>query len=253
MEGLFGFLVAIVIGMTGAGGGTLTVPVLVLVFGMPTAEAVGTSLVFSTAVKLISTPVYVLRRQFCARALVRMLAGGLPGVIAGTFLLTCLHSRRLEPAVLAFVGATIAVLAIYSLWRLSHGHASGSHIDRSRWLPWVSLPIGLEVGFSAAGASALGSVALLSLTALNTTAVVGTDLAFGLVLAGAGGGIHVALGNVNGRVVAELLAGGVAGALLGPWLALRIPARPMRAALSVVLSVLGAQLFWRGVTSFGAS
>jgi uncharacterized membrane protein YfcA len=229
------------------------VPVLVLVFGLPTAEAVGTSLVFSTVVKLVCTPVYVLRRQFSMRVLARLLAGGLPGVIAGTFLLSGLHAGRLEHAVLAVVGATIAVLAIYSLWRLWHGHSWGPHIDRAGWLPWVSLPIGLEVGFSAAGASALGSVALMSLTCLTSTVVVGTDLLFGLALAATGGGLHMALGNVNGRIVAELLAGGLAGALVGLWLAVRIPARHMRAALSATLSVLGAQLFWRGVTSLVAS
>ena len=253
MPALLGFLIALTIGMTGAGGGTLTVPVLVLVCGLPTAEAVGTSLVFATFVKLFCTPVYVLRRQFCARTLVRLLSGGLPGVVAGTFVLSGLHSRRLEHVVLALVGGTIAVLALTSLRRLRHIHASATQRNRSRWLPWAALPIGLEVGFSSAGASALGSVALLSLTSLTTPVVVGTDLLFGLALSATGGGLHFVLGNVNTPIVGELLAGGIAGALAGPWLALCIPPRPMRAALSVVLSMLGAQLFWRGVVWLVAS
>jgi uncharacterized membrane protein YfcA len=249
MEAVFGFLIALVIGMTGAGGGTLTVPVLVMLCGLPTTEAVGTSLVFATVVKLISTPVYVLRKQFSGRVLAGMLVGGLPGVIAGTLLLSGLQARGLEHVVLATVGGTIAVLALGSLWRLRPKNNSRTPVDRSQWLAWVAVPIGLEVGFSSAGASALGSVALLSLTPLSSPVVVGTDLLFGLALSAAGGGLHLALGNVNGRIVTELLAGGVAGALTGPWLALCIPARPMRAGLSFVLSILGAQLFWRGVSS----
>ena len=249
MEVLFGFLIAIVIGMTGAGGGPLTVPVLVLACELPMAEAVGTSMVFVTMVKLLSAPVYVWRRQFSGATLLRLLAGGLPGVVAGALLLRGLHTRKLEHTVLAVVGGTIAITAMASLWRLRGGKPAASKCDRSRLLPWVALPIGLEVGFSSAGAGALGGIALLSLTPLAPQVIVGTDLLFGLSISAAGSGLHLALGKVNGHVVAQLLAGGVAGALAGPWLAARVPVRAMRAALSLVLSVLGVQLFWRGVAS----
>jgi uncharacterized membrane protein YfcA len=205
-------------------------------------------MVFATVVKLVAAPLYVLRRQFSAAALSRLLAGGLPGVLAGTLLLSGLHTKGLENAVAAVVGCVTVISAIASLYRLRH-NATGSvpKRERSRWLPWVALPIGLEVGFSSAGAGALGGIALLSLTPLAVTAVVGTDLLFGLGLSAAGSGLHLALGSVNGPVAARLLAGGVAGAMAGPWLATRIPVLAMRTALSVVLSILGAQLFWRGV------
>jgi uncharacterized membrane protein YfcA len=247
MTALAGFLIAAMIGMTGAGGGSLTVPVLVLGCGLPVAEAVGTSLVFGTIVKLLSTPVYILRRQCSIKALLRLLVGGLPGVIGGTIMLHRLGTPRLEHAVLAIVGATIMLSAIVSLWRMRHGAGAAPLRDRSRWLPWIGLPIGLEVGFSSAGAGALTAVALLSLTPLSMSTIVGTDLLFGLCLSGAGSGLHLAMGQVNGHVAAQLLAGGVAGALVGPWLAMRVPVRVMRAALSLVLSILGAQLFWRGL------
>jgi len=253
MEAILGFLIAIVIGMTGAGGGTLAVPVLVLACGLPTAEAVGTAMVFATAVKLLSAPFYLWRRQFRAATLVRLLAGGLPGVLLGALLLDGLRSGRFEHAVLAIVGATTAVLAIASLWRLRHSGPLRPRRDRSHWLPWVGFPIGLEVGFSSAGAGALGGIALMSLTPLSASAVVGTDLMFGMALSAAGGGLHFALGNVNVPLACRLLTGGIAGALAGPWLATRIPVRAMRAALSATLSVLGAQLFWRGVTLFVSS
>jgi len=245
MEAIFGFLIALVVGMTGAGGGTLTVPALVLACGVPTAEAVAASLAFSTVVKLLAAPVYVLRRQFCAGTLARLLAGGVPGVLAGSLLLSRLNTRGAESVAAAIVGGAIAVFAVASLWRLRRPLLT-RRAERSRWLPCVALPIGLEVGFSSAGAGALGGVALLSLTPLHATAIVGTDLLFGLGLSAAGSGLHLAMGTINGNVVARLLAGGVAGALAGPWLGARIPARAMRAALSGVLCVVGAQLFWRG-------
>jgi uncharacterized membrane protein YfcA len=85
---LFGFLISLVVAMTGAGGGSLTVPVLVLVCGLPMSEAVGTSMVFVTVVKLLSAPVYIFRRQFSLKTLVRLLLGGLPGVAVGAVLFT---------------------------------------------------------------------------------------------------------------------------------------------------------------------
>ena len=250
MEALLGFLIAALIGMTGAGGGSLTVPVLVMGCGLPITEAVGTSLLFGTIVKLLATPVYIWRRQFSLPALGRLLAGGLPGLLAGTVVLRRLGTPGLEYVLFTVVGGTTTISALASLWRLRHSAVSKCVQDRSRWLSFVALPIGLEVGFSSAGAGALTAIALLSFTPLATPVVVGTDLLFGLSLSAAGSGLHLALGDVNSQMAVKLLAGGVAGALAGPWLAMRIPVRALRAALSLVLSCLGVQLFWRGVAPF---
>jgi uncharacterized membrane protein YfcA len=244
----FGFIIAMVVGMTGAGGGSLTVPVLVLACGLPIGDAVGTSLVFVTMVKLLSAPAYLLRRQFNTRTLFRLLAGGLPGVLVGAVVFTELQTKWLENAVLAAVGGTMAVLAITNLWNSFHRSTWIPKRDRTHWLPWVAIPIGLEVGFSSAGASALGGIALLSLTQLSPAVIVGTDLLFGLGISVAGSGLHLMLGKVNGGLVSQLLAGGVAGALVGPWLATKVPTHALRTALLLVLSIFGAQLFWRGVS-----
>lgn len=248
MEALLGFFIALVIGTTGAGGGSLTVPVLILLCKMPIAEAVGTSMLFGTIVKLLSAPAYILRRQCNAAVLGRLLAGGLPGVAAGTLLLRELGTPTLQHAMLAIVGSTITVSALASLWRLRQTAPSPAESARLRWLPWIALPIGLEVGFSSAGAGALTGIVLLSFTSLATPVIVGTDLVFGLCLSAAGSGLHLAFGRIDGPAAAQLLAGGVAGALAGPWLAMRLPVRAMRAALSVLLAILGAEMFWRGVT-----
>jgi hypothetical protein len=150
--------------------------------------------------------------------------------------------------VLATVGGTIAILALGSLWRLRPKNNCRTAADRSQWLVGAC-PDWLGGGFLFGWSQRARKRRPASLTPLSSPVVVGTDLLFGLALSAAGGGLHLALGNVNGRIVTELLAGGVAGALAGPSLALCIPARPMRAGLSLVLSILGVQLFWRGVSS----
>ena len=72
---LLGFLISIFIGMTGVGAGTLTTPLLILLFGVPARVAVGTALIFGAVVKIITSPVYMARRQVDWRTLAFMLAG----------------------------------------------------------------------------------------------------------------------------------------------------------------------------------
>ena len=79
MTYLLGFVIAIAIGLTGVGAGTLTTPLLILAVGLPARVAVGTSLIFGAVVKIITSPVYMARRQVDWRTLGIMLAGGVPG------------------------------------------------------------------------------------------------------------------------------------------------------------------------------
>src|SRR5258705_985240 len=80
-----GFVIAVAIGLTGVGAGTLTTPLLILTVGLSARTAVGTSLIFGAVVKIITSPVYMARRQVDWRTLGFMLAGGVPGVVIGGF------------------------------------------------------------------------------------------------------------------------------------------------------------------------
>ncbi len=247
MEFVTGFLIALAIGLTGVGGGTITAPVLMLFFGLPPAQAVGTALTFTAAVKLLAAPLHLYRGHVNFRVLGYLLLGGLPGVLAGSLLLdrmTTTNRNGLLPAVL---GATIAITALINLYRMTRPAAPRPERDRSGWLAALALPIGAEVGFSSAGAGALGTLALFSLTSLTAAQVVGTDLTFGLALSLVGGGIQFTAGNYSGAMLAKLIAGGLAGALVGTHLAGVLPARALRAAVCVWLVTLGGQLCWTGV------
>src|ERR1700730_13562084 len=190
---LIGFLIALAIGLTGVGAGTLTTPLLILAVGLPARIAVGTSLIFDAVVKIITSPVYMARRQVDWRTLGFMLAGGVPGVLIGVFLLRGLDAKLITGA----IGVTIVVVALFNLFRPTTEHRR----DRTKWRTLLARPIGTEVGFSSAGAGALGALSLLSLTKLSPTAVVGTDLVCGLVLSLIGGGVNAAFGNLNGVVL----------------------------------------------------
>lgn len=248
MEIAAGFLLALIIGLTGLGGGTLTMPVLTLM-GLPVGAAVATALTFTAAVKLLAAPVYLWRRQVDGRVLAWLLLGGMPGVVAGTFLLQSLNKESLEGPVLVVVGLIVVSASFVALTKSRHVAEHTGGTDRPRLLPWLAAPIGLEVGFSSVGAGALGTLVLMRLTKLQAAKIVGTDLLFGLGLSLAGGGLHLALGGVQLDTLAKLLAGGLPGALLGAKLAGTVPSRPLRTGLCVWLMALGTQLVWRGAAA----
>ena len=111
----------------------------------------------------------------------------------------------------------------------------------------IVAPIGLEVGFSSAGAGALGTVVLLRYTTLLPSEVVGTDLAFGLLLSILGGGVHAGLHGVPWEILSKLLIGGIPAVLIGTQLASILSPKKMRLALCVWLIYIGTQLSYRGI------
>jgi uncharacterized membrane protein YfcA len=245
MTFLVGFVVAMAVGLTGVGAGSVTAPVLILLFGTTPVDAVGTSLVYAAVIKLAVAPLYLWRKQVSLRVLTLLCAGGVPGVLAGVILMGVLDRKRYENLLLLLIGATVAIMALYSLYRSISKHAPAVGRDRPAWLPWIAAGIGAEVGFSSAGTGALGSLVLLNLTSLPPAQVVGTSILFGLILSLIGGGFHLSAGHYNGAILWQLLAGGLAGVFVGANLTTVLPARPLRIALSACLSGLGMQLCWK--------
>ncbi len=246
MEIVLGFIIAVAIGVTGVGAGVITAPVLILFLHVPPVRAVGTALVFSTAVKLLVVPMQIYRKQVDYRVLGYLLAGGIPGVLAGSLILAKLNTKGYQGILYAALGSTIVIMAALNLYRIWFRPGRGSK-DFSRWLPAIALPIGAEVGFSSAGAGAVGSLALLWMTPLTAARVVGTDLFFGLALSMIGGGFQLSAGNYELAILTQLVIGGVFGAFAGTYLAAITPQRAFRIVLSIWLITLGVQLCWSGV------
>lgn len=242
MEYLVGFFIALFIALTGVGAGTITVPILILFLNVPAAMAVSIGLMFSAVVKLILLPVHLVRSTVSWRTLGWMLAGGVPGVLVGSLLLSRLVHAGSQTALNAILGAILVSTASWQiLFSFRPMKDRTDKPDRSRILPWLMLPVGAEVGFSSAGAGALGSAALLSLTPLAPATVIGTDIAFGFVMSLIGSGAHLWTHSANSNLLMHLVAGGCVGAIAGAILSTRVPHRPLRIALWVWLLLLGGQ------------
>src|SRR6266568_2295116 len=251
MSFFIGFFVAFAVGLTGIGGGSFTVPALVLIVGLTAGEAVGTAFVFAGVLRLVAAPFYLLGKRFHARYLWLLLLGAIPGLVLGTFVLRLLGEEGGNPVVVIVLGIVLAASSSVTFAPRVQNPAFAQ--KNSRWLPWLALPIGVEAGFSSAGAGALGTVLLLNYSEMAPPQVVGTDLVFGLVLAVIGGAFHWKFGAINSLVLGQLLAGGVPGVLFGCALARHVPARKLKLVIAMIAVFAGVQLVWNGTRTLLAN
>jgi uncharacterized protein len=251
MNLLLGFLIALAVGLTGIGGGSFTVPALVLLLGLTAGEAVGTAFVFAGVLRLCAAPFYLRGRQFHAPYLWLLLQGAIPGLLIGTMALQLMGRAAGNPVVTILIGIVLAASSSVSF--APQAQNPGFARKNSGWLPWLALPIGLEAGFSSAGAGALGTVLLLNYSEMTPREVIGTDLVFGLVLALIGGAFHWTIGAVNAPVLIQLLAGGLPGVLCGCALARIVPARKLKLVVALIALFAGIQLVWNGTQALLAN
>lgn len=244
MDSVIGFVIALAVGMTGIGGGSFTVPALVLLAGLTSGEAVGTAFLFAAVLRLIAAPFYLAGKQIHSKYLWLLLQGAVPGLVIGIVILRLLNRNAGSPLVIILLGVTLMASSSVTFIRRIQNQSFAR--KNARWLPWLALPIGVESGFSSAGAGALGTVLLLNYSEMSPGQVVGTDLLFGLVLAVIGSLFHWSFGSISMPVLLQLLAGGIPGVALGCLLARRIPAARLRTAVAMIAILAGLQLVWAG-------
>src|SRR6202034_3600844 len=73
-----GFFVGLLVGLTGVGGGALMTPLLILLFGIHPATAVGTDLLYAAATKTAGSLVHGFNRTIDWRVVRRLATGSVP-------------------------------------------------------------------------------------------------------------------------------------------------------------------------------
>ncbi len=108
MHYFVGFLIALAVGLTGVGGGSFTVPALVLLAGLTAGEAVGTAFLFAGVLRLIAAPFYLAGKHIHSRYLWLLLQGAVPGLLVGTWALQLLNRDAGNPIVILLLGIILA-------------------------------------------------------------------------------------------------------------------------------------------------
>jgi uncharacterized protein len=254
---VIGFLV----GMTGAGGGALMTPMLILLFGVQPAAAISSDLVAAVVMRPIGAAVHLRRRTVNLRLVGWMVLGSVPMAFLGAYLLHLIGNakaaqRHVELAlgVALLVGASAMVLR-YVLDRRSGETRRGMvHEVVARPVPTVLIGMigGIVVGMTSVGSGSLMIVMLLFLyPTLGAKQLVGTDLtqAVPLTLAAALGALT--FGHVEFGITTSLIIGSVPAVFVGSLVSSSAPDRYIRPIITFVVGASGLKYVGVGTTALG--
>jgi uncharacterized protein len=251
---LAGFLVGVLVGFTGVGGGALMTPILVFLFGVAPQTAIGTDLLFASMTKAVGGWVHGQRGSIDWLVLRRLSLGSLPAAALTVAVLRYapaqagLRAMLLPSLGVALVLTAIAMLFKAQLYQLGRRLRTVSPERFKRFQPPLTVLAGVALGvlvtLTSVGAGALGVVMLVYLYPFRLTPakLVGTDIAHAIPLTLVAGLGHLSLGNVDVRLLGALLVGSIPGIIIGSRLTLRMNERYVRSAIAVVLAVVGARL-----------
>ncbi len=256
-------IVGFLVGMTGAGGGALMTPMLILLFSVTPAKAISSDLVAAVVMRPFGAAVHLRKGTVNHRLVGWMVLGSVPMAFLGAYLLHLMGNAKadqehIELALGAalLLGAAAMVLR-YGLDRRGGARRTGvvSDLDvhPARTVA-IGMVGGLIVGMTSVGSGSLMIILLLFLyPMLGANQLVGTDLtqAVPLTIAAALGAL--AFGHVDFGVTTSLIIGSVPAVLVGSLLSSSAPDRYVRPAITFVIFASGLKYVGVGTTALGWS
>lgn len=250
---LAGAFVGLAVGLTGVGGGSLMAPILILLFGVSPATAVGTDLWFAALTKTVGGVVHEKHGGPDWQIVKRLALGSLPVAALTVWWLQTANFHQIKSGtIMHALGFVLIATAIATLFKAPiHRWATGARptaIKASPWQPAATIGAGAILGFlvtlTSVGSGALGAAMLLTLYPFRLSArrLVGTDVVHAVPLTFIAGLGHFWIGNVNMTMLGELLVGSVPAVVIGSLLAHRLSDTWVRPILSVILVFAGYRL-----------
>jgi uncharacterized membrane protein YfcA len=248
---LSGFFVGLLVGQTGMGGGALMTPLLILLFGVHPATAVGTDLLYASATKTVGTLVHGLNHTVRWRIVARLAMGSVPATALTLLVISKLDlSGSIASSIIASVLGVLLLFTSLSLFfRRQFLAFAGARLlaiepkQTTVLTVTTGAVLGVLVTISSVGAGALGVTALLLLyPRLPMAIIVGSDIAHAVPLTLVAGVGHWFLGSVDWPLLMSLLTGSVPGIILGRYLSAHVPDTVLRPILATTLMVVGGRL-----------
>jgi uncharacterized protein len=254
-------VVGLLVGVTGAGGGALMTPMLILLFSVKPSTAISSDLVAAVVMRPIGAAVHMTKKTVNFSLVGWMVAGSVPMALLGSYVLHLMgnstsaqHNVEITLGAALLLGAAAMVLRTFldrrsGQARLGVVHELTVHPARTVAIGMVG---GFVVGMTSVGSGSLMIVLLLFLyPALGANQLVGTDLtqAVPLTLAAALGSL--AFGHVELSVTTSLVIGSVPAVVVGSFLSSRAPDRYIRPAIMFVIFASGLKYVGVGTTALG--
>lgn len=222
-----------------------------LLLGYSASTAIGSDLLFSLGTKVVAFLTHVRARTVHYRALAFLSLGGIPGALVGVLITGWLHAHlpftTVEHVLRTALGVALLVAAAavaFTQTIRSDGVESAPALPQVR-LATIGFVVGTLVSITSIGSGSLTlPLLLLVLSTAQLRRLVGTDVAFAVVLLVPAILGHWKLGDINFKLAGLLLAGSVPGVLVGTPLVKYLPERGFRIGLAVILTAVGVRLFF---------
>ena len=250
---LSGFAVGALVGMTGVGGGSLMTPLLILLFGVHPATAVGTDLLYAAATKTGGSLVHGFARSIDWRVVRRLATGSVPATLVTLAILSHFNlsgdaARNLITLVLSVALLATAFVLVFGEAIVAAYRARVAELDSQRTARntvLVGIVLGVLVSISSVGAGAIGVIALIMLyPQLPMARIVGSDIAHAVPLTLIAGTGHWMMGSVDWHIMGSLLVGSLPGIFVGSYFAIRVPERALRLVLATTLFVVATRIVY---------
>ena len=255
-------VVGLLVGLTGAGGGALMTPMLILLFGVTPSSAISSDLVAAVLMRPVGAAVHLRKGTVNMRLVGLMVLGSVPMAFLGSYLLHLLGSggeadqTHVEIALgtALLVGAAAMVIR-YMLDKRSGQQRLGTITDVTvRTLPTIVIGAvgGLIVGLTSVGSGSLMIVLLLFVYPLiGANQLVGTDLTQAVPLTAAAALGALTFGHVVFAVTASVAIGSVPAVLVGSFLSSRAPDKYIRPIITFVIFASGLKYVGVPTTALG--
>lgn len=234
-----GFGVGAIVGLTGVGGGSLMTPLLMGVFRLSPAMAIGTDLWFAALTKAGGSWAHHRMGHVDYRVTALLLAGSLPAtlVMIGLMHFTGITKGWASTLTLA-LGVALLLTAVSVAYKRLWNQV-GLRLERvitparrDALTVASGVLLGVLVSLSSIGAGAIGATLLLILyPRLPAHRIVGTDIAHAVPLTLVAGIGHATLGHVDWALLAALLVGSLPGIWIGARLTRALPEAAVRGVL----------------------
>jgi uncharacterized membrane protein YfcA len=247
---LVGFVVGVLIGLSGVGGGVLLLPVLIFGLKVPAIMAVGSDALFNFFTKIPASLLHLKKGTVRGKVVVALAIGSVPGSICGVKLL--MHIRHLygdgvNNFIKTAIGALLIIVPVLLLFQKRIEERIVNRPPTMRGFAGMSvigLVAGFLVGMTSVGSGSIIMMLLLLFYSFPPKVNVGTDIVHAVILTGVTGFLHFRAGNVDPSLVITLLIGSVPGGLVGSHLATRLPMLWLRRLLCALLLITGARMLW---------
>jgi len=249
-----GFVVGLLVGLTGVGGGSLMTPMLTLLFGVSPTVAVGTDLAFASLTKTAGTFTHRMRGTVNWQIVRRLCLGALPAALLATLALK--HFGALNAEIAQIIRYSIAGSVLLTVVALLFKRSMLEWLSRhpEKQLHGNALKIatvlcgallGVLVTVSSIGAGAIGATLIVLLYPhLKPAEIAGTDIAYAVPLTAIAAIGHWWLGSINWLLLGTLLVGSIPGIILGSMAAKAVPERILRFLLASTLTLVAAKLIF---------